>query len=399
MVVEAADQQPPTENAPRPLPDVASDGLRPVRVCFLIDQLAVGGTEIQLLALIRKLDRTRIQPYLVLLDGENPASRGLEPADCPVFRFGLRRLRGWRGLQATCQLARLLRRERIDVLQLYLPNVLYLGVLAGNLAGVKCIVRTRNNNNYWMTPVHRHLGWLLNRFVTVTLCNSEAASRAVLADERPRPDTVIVIENGVDLERFAHITPVQEGRDPTRPRRVGMVANLRPVKGVDVFVRAAALVARSHPGVIFDVAGEGPRRLDLERLVADLGLAGRFVLRGKVDDIPGYLADLDVAVLSSRAEGMPNAVLESMAAGRPVVATAVGGVPRLIEQGIHGMIVPPEDPEALGEAVRFLLDNPELAARIGANARLKVQGAFGREAMVRRMEDFYQGLTLKEHRH
>ena len=113
------------------------------------------------------------------------------------------------------------RQKQIDVLQLYFPDSTYFGVLAGRLAGVKAIVRTRNNINHWMTPAHRRLGRLLNRFVTVTVCNSQAARDAVLADERPDPASVIVIENGVDLERFASIPPVSPEPDPHRPQADG----------------------------------------------------------------------------------------------------------------------------------------------------------------------------------
>ncbi len=202
-------------------------------------------------------------------------------------------------------MARFLRREQIEVVQPYYQDSTAFGVLVGRLAGVKCIVRTRNNINHWMTSTDRSIGRILNRLVTLTLCNSEAARLAVMGDERPHPDTVVVIENGVDLERFEHIPPVDAVRPPDGLCRIGTVANLRPVKGVDVFVRAAALVARSHPQVSFHVAGEGPERPELEQLIGELDLIGRFILHGKVVDIPGFLAELDIAVLSSALRECP----------------------------------------------------------------------------------------------
>ena len=111
--------------------------------------------------------------------------------------------------------------------------------------------------------------------------------------------------------------------------------------------------------------------------------------------MPGFLAELDVAVLCSRAEGMPNAVLEYMAAGRPVVATAVGAVPELIEDGTHGLLVPPGDPGALARAIARLLADPGLARRLGEAARWRARERYGREAMVRRFEDFYAGLLTE----
>src|SRR5262249_4735618 len=123
--------------------------------------------------------------------------------------------------------------------------------------------------------------------------------------------------------------------------------------------------------------------------------AGRFALPGAVADVPGFLAGLDVAVLPSRAEGMSNALLEYMAAGRPVVATPVGATPEVIEDGVHGLLVQPGDPEALAAAIGRLLSDLALASRLGAAARARARGRYGREAMVRRFEEFYTRLIAK----
>jgi glycosyltransferase involved in cell wall biosynthesis len=112
-----------------------------------------------------------------------------------------------------------------------------------------------------------------------------------------------------------------------------------------------------------------------------------------VRDVPGFLGGLDVAVLPSRAEGMSNALLEYMAAGRPLVATAVGAAPDLVEDGVHGLLVPPDDPQALAEAIGALLDDPARARELGAEARRRAAEHYSREAMVRRFEEFYTSLA------
>jgi glycosyltransferase involved in cell wall biosynthesis len=144
--------------------------------------------------------------------------------------------------------------------------------------------------------------------------------------------------------------------------------------------------------VTFSIAGEGRLRPVLEAMIEEAGLRGKFLLHGAVGDIPGFLATLRIAVLSSRAEGMPNAILEYMAAGRPIVAAAVGGVGDLIEDGKEGLLVPAEDPERLAAACMRLIDQTDFAARLGSNARLRVQREFGREAVARRFESFYMQL-------
>ncbi len=369
---------------------VATPPRGPVRVCFLIDELAVAGTETQLLALIRHLDRRRVEPYLCLLRGGSAASRALEPADCPVWRLGVGALARPRALAQLVRFVRLLRRHRIDVLQAYFPDSSYFGVPAAWLAGVPDRLRTRNNLGHWMTPLHRRLGRALNALTTGTLTNCEAARQALLAAEGPPPETVRVLENGVDLGRFLAIPPAPV-TSPEAPC-VGAVANLRPVKGVDVLVAAAALLAERHPRAVFRVGGEGGQRAELEASVARNGLADRFRLPGAAGDVPGFLAGLDVAVLPSRAEGMSNALLEYMAAGRPVVATAVGGNTELVSDGVHALLVPPDDAAALAGAIDRLLTDRALAGRLGAAARRRARERYGREAMVRRFEDFYESL-------
>jgi glycosyltransferase involved in cell wall biosynthesis len=365
---------------------------RPVRVCFLIDELATAGTETQLLALVRRLDRRRVAPYLCLLRGDSPASRALEPDECPVLRLGVGALHHPATLVRALRFARFLRCERIDVVQVYFPDSSYFGVPVAWLAGARHRVRTRNNIGHWLTPWHRRLGRLLNVLTTATIANCKAARRAMLEAEGPDPDSVVVLENGVDLERFLTL-PLPAERDG--PRCVGAVANLRPVKGLDLLLDAAARLAPDHPDVVFRVAGEGEERTALEQGAAQYGLAERFVLEGSVADVPAFLAGLDVAVLCSRAEGMPNAVLEYMAAGRPIVATAVGATPELIVDGEHGLLVPPCDAAALAREIARLLGDPGLARRLCEAARWRARERYGREAMVRRFEDFYAGLVYK----
>ena len=245
---------------------------------------------------------------------------------------------------------------------------------------------------YWMGPRDRRLGRLYNYLVDATLVNSESVRESVLCDQRPRPETVMVMENGIDLQRFGSIPPLGSGRDFNAPRRVGLVANLRPVKDPESFVRAAALVAGSHSDVSFALAGEGELRPDLEGLVQELGLAHSVHFFGSMNDVPEFLGRLEIAVLCSRSEGLSNALLEYMAAGRAVVATAVGGNVELIENGVHGLLVPPGDPVRLAAAIVRLLTDEALARRLGESARRRVEQRFSMEVKTRELQDFYRRL-------
>ncbi len=375
--------------APPRRPAHAAEG--PVRVCFLIDELALAGTETQLLALIHHLDRRRVLPHLCLLRGESAASRALEPPDCPVRRLGVGSLSRPATLAQMLRFARLLREWQIDVLQVFFPDSTYFGLPAAWLAGVPHRVRSRNNLGHWLTPLHRLLGRSVGRLATRTLTNCRAAREALLADEAPAPGSVMVLENGVDLSRFDSV-PLLSLPGAGQPVSIGAVANLRPVKGLDLLIEAAARLAEVHPRALYEIAGEGEQRSALQQLVQQRGLAGRFRLCGKVSDVPAFLSRLHIAVICSHAEGMSNALLEYMAAGRAIVATAVGAATELIADGVHGLLVPPGDVAALAGAIDRLLGQPELATRLGQAARARACQRFGREAMVRRFEDFYESL-------
>jgi glycosyltransferase involved in cell wall biosynthesis len=273
------------------------------------------------------------------------------------------------------------------VVQAYFLDSAYFATTVASWCRVPRVVRVRNNLGYWLTHKHRLLGRLVRPLVDVTLTNTDAG-REQLEREGER---AAVIGNGVDLDRFPDVRPV----DVTRPLvRVGCVANLRPVKNIDGLMRAARQVCDWFPRAVFEVAGDGDQRAELERLRASLGLGERFVLRGPVADVPGFLAGCEVAVLPSHSEGMSNAVLESMAAGRAVVATAVGATPQLLDGGRCGLLVPPGDESALASAVGRLLEDADLARELGANARRRAEREYSRAAMVRRFEDFYERLAL-----
>jgi glycosyltransferase involved in cell wall biosynthesis len=367
-------------------PAVTAAG-RPVRVCFMIDELTTAGTETQLVALIRGLDRTVVEPSLCLLRGEDDQSRTLEPKDCPILRLDVRSFRHPSNLRKAWRLARFLREQRIDVFQVYFPESTYFGVPIARLSGVKHLLRTRNNLGYWMTPWHRRLSRCCAALSDGLIANCSACRDAVVADEGLAPERVVVLENGVDLSRFPDWDAQLGGR------HVGVTANLRPVKGLDGFLRASALVHAEHPEVSFSIAGEGPERPMLEQLAREIGLTDSLNLHGSMSDVPGFLAGLEVAVLPSLSEGMSNALLEYMAAGRAIVATAVGNNANMIEDGVTGLLVPPNDPSALAGAIGRLLSDPRMARRLGVAARRRVEEDYSREVMVRRFEAFYRRLV------
>jgi L-malate glycosyltransferase len=358
----------------------------PIRVSFLIDRLSRAGTESQLLALIRVLDRSQVVPSLILLDGTDTESRSLEPDNCEVIRLGVKRLLSREAWSAARKLRSHWLAHRPDILQVYFLDSAYFGIPLANVVGIPKLVRVRNNLGYWLTPKHRFLNRLLSLFCDATLTNSEAGRQALQHSEYLPKSRIQVLPNGVDLERFNALRPAFSAETVV----VGCVANLRPVKNIDGLLRAASLVTQKQPKVRFRIAGDGEERAKLLQLRDSLALGNSVEFVGSVADVPAFLGSVDVAVLPSHSEGMSNAVLEYMAAGRAIVATDVGANRQLLAG--CGSIVPPGSGTVLADAILELVTQKSLAQQYANTAQSRVEEQFSRAAMARRFEAYYRGL-------
>jgi glycosyltransferase involved in cell wall biosynthesis len=227
------------------------------------------------------------------------------------------------------------------------------------------------------------------------LTNANAVRDAVLAENHFAPQKVRVIYNGVDMERFSHESRDREWLAPGGPNEkwIVLVGNMHSdVKGHPWLIGAARAITREFPEVRFILVGDGEERKNFERQVAELGLERNFLFLGRRDDVPAVLACCDIAVLPSKAEGLPNAVLEYLAVGLPTVASRVGGNAEIVEDGKTGLLVPPEDSSALGEALLRLLRDPELAASLGKNGREYVASEFSFQRMIAHTDQLYTEL-------
>lgn len=375
---------------------------RRVRVVTLIDFLtAQSGAERLALELATHLDQTRFQSLLCVSRWPPPgppdaaAREGLRQlSQAGVKLVGLGR-RGKVDVWVWARLARLLRRERIDVLHAHKFGSNVWGTLMGRLARVPVVIAHEHTWSYEGRPVRRFLDRELiargaDRFIAV----SREDQRRMVAVEGIDPARTLLLPNGIrqpapsdsdsDVRRELEIAP----EVPV----IGLVGVLRPQKALHVLVRAMATLVREIPGVQALIAGEGAERHALEQLAVELGVQDSVHFLGHRSDVPALLGALDVAVSCSDYEGSPLAVLEYMEAGLPVVATAVGGTPDLIESGVHGLLVPPGDPGALAAAIGQLLRDRGLARAMGARGRQRRRVEFDFDLMVRRTEDLYSEL-------
>ena len=230
---------------------------------------------------------------------------------------------------------------------------------------------------------------ILRKYASVIAVSGQVKEKLLHSGVRDRK--IRIIRNGIDSCRFANSAPSLRASargegDPV----VGFAGRLSREKGCDLFVRATARVLTSVPNAKFIMAGDGPEREALERLIDQLGVRASVALVGRRDDMPNVYASFDIAVLSSRDEGLPIAVLEGMASGLPWVATMVGEVPKIITDGESGLLVPVEDVEALAAKIVVLLKNPEERCRLGEGARRRVEMEFSVDRMASEYLDIYQ---------
>jgi glycosyltransferase involved in cell wall biosynthesis len=372
---------------------------RGVHVLTLVDHLGTtGGAEHLALDIATRLSPSRFRSTLCahrftwnlprpLSDDERYAlelMRETGTSFLPLARRSRAAIWQWR------RLATYLRRERVDVLHAHMFGSNAWGTAIGRLARVSVIVAHEHTWSFEGEPIRQLLDReLIGRFSDAFIAVSRRDERKMIEIERVPPTRIRFIANGIAPR---HPTP---GRDLRGELGVGpgpllgAVGALRAQKGYDILIRAAAQLRERHPGLRVVIAGEGGEQKRLESLIGELGLAEVVKLLGRRLDVPDILAALDVAVSASLYEGSPLAMMECMAAGLPIVATSVGGVPDLIEHGVHGLLVQPGDVEGLASAIDGLLGDPEYASALGARAKQRRAREFDLDVMVRNIEALY----------
>jgi glycosyltransferase involved in cell wall biosynthesis len=356
-----------------------------VSVAVFLTRFEPGGTERQMTELIRRLNPSRFRVHVACFDKRGAwlprvAERAASVVEFPIQGFGRPATVG-----ALLAFARWCRRERIAVVQTCDLYANIFGLPGAALAGVPVRIGSRRELNPDKTPGQIRLQRLAYRCATKVVANSEAA-RSILQTEGLAPGSIAVIPNGIEPASYPERSP----EAATRPiRSVITVANLRPEKSHETLIAAARLLATDFPDVKFHIVGDGPRRAELEALVRTHRLEDRVLFLGHREDVSALLGEADVFVLPSRSEAFPNGAIEAMATGLPVVACRVGGLLDLIEDGRTGMLVEPENPEALAAVLRHLFTDRARAAQLGEQARAHVRQRYAFERMVASFEDLY----------
>jgi len=375
----------------------------PLRVLLAVTRLELGGAQRVVLHTAKTLDRSSFAVALAWgpgdrLDHEAHSIPDLERFAVPAL---VRPIAPLSDVRALAGLRAAIRGFRPEVVHTHSSKAGILGRLAAHLEGVPVVVHTVHG--FGFTPLQkapmrfvlrtaeRRLARWTDHFITVSESNRSRGIELGLFDD-PR---VTVIRAGVDLRRFQSAGGGEAARAalglPAGVPVITQIGNFKPQKGPLDFVRVAATVHGRYPDACFVMVGDGPLLGAAKQLADDLGLGGRVVFCGWHDDIPALLAATSVSVLASYHEGLPCSVVESLAAGVPVVATAVDGTVEVVRSGDNGFLAPAGDVGALAAAVCRILDDPDLAAALAARAPQGLE-EFDNDLMVRQQEELYRCL-------
>lgn len=359
------------------------------RIALLVTELQAAGAERVVHELATRLDRARFEPFVVALarpgGDEGALARAIRASGIEALVTRAQRKRdAWHLLP----LAGLLRARRPAILHGHLFHANVAARLLGVAIGAP-VVSTHHVVERRPLPFRFAVDQLTSGVDARTVAVSPAVARWLVERRLARPSRVVVVENGVDLARFNSPVTSAPARSrlglPASSPVIGALGRLDRQKGHDILVRAAPAVLRARPDAVFAIAGEGKERHRLLELARVLGVSDRVRLLGHQDDVPEFLAAIDVFAMPSRWEGFGLALVEALAAGRPCVASGVDSLPEVL--GGHGEVVPPEDPDGLARALLAALD----ASPDGADAARRARAAeFSIEKMVERYERLYE---------
>jgi len=370
-----------------------------IRLAFCIESFQIGGIELNAVRWAEHLSPERFQLTVVHFPADGPLRARYVRAGARLVHVPLRNMYGPAALRQGIRLARFLTRAHVDVFHAHDLYSNIFGVLWARVAGVPAVVASRRWWHLSPGPAQRIANRWAYRAAHRVLANSPSVAAMLTRDEGVPPAKVVCVPNSLAEDAFQPLSSADRAawrarlRVPANALVIGIVARLDWVKDHATLLRAFAQVGASAPRAHLLCVGDGPLRGELTSLARALGLDGRVHFPGTLTP-PFNLHQLfDVSVLCSVSEAFPNSVLEAMAAGRPVVATRVGGVPDAVRDGETGVLVPPGDPQALAAALRAVVDMPGKAASLGGAAQAYARTHYHQSGVIARLSAWYESLA------
>jgi L-malate glycosyltransferase len=368
-----------------------------MKIIYIIDKLVKAGTQNHLYQLAKSFHRSGYDIQIVSLEKNNDyVEKQFESANIKLIKFDSRAFYSPDSLKKIRILANFLRDEKPDIVETYLLKANLMGTLGAKMAGVPVILSTRRNMGYDNKLHHVILLNLLDWFTTATVVNSQAIADITRKQEKIPLKKIYRIYNGVDTDKFSESENDLSEQDFNLPADVpviGIVANIREVKGYEYLFHAMARVLknqRAHLLVVGNIYNGNDYFLKIKELASNLNISQNITFKDNCKNIPKILNSIDIAVLSSVSEGFSNTLLEYMAAKKAIVATRVGGNSEAIIHEKSGLLVPAKNEKALAAAIIRLLENKRMAEKLADHARKRVIEKFSLAVMFDNYQKLYQ---------
>jgi glycosyltransferase involved in cell wall biosynthesis len=370
-------------------------------IAHFVTTLHTGGTERQLVELLRSMDADRFRPRMICIRPEGTFLRDLEKLGVHPYKLEVRRtLARPATLGVIVRLAAWLRSEEVSLLHCHDVYTVLVGVPAARLAGIP-VIAARRDLAHHLTPAKRLALRFAMARATAVLTNAVTVAAQAEAEDGVPASRLAIVPNGIDLAAFDRAMKILHAPIPAHegPTVLTVARMTHPAKGHDDLLEAAVHVQAAIPGVRFLIAGDGPREGELRAQAEARGLSGAVRFLGRRHDVPALLAHVDLVCHLALAEGMPNAIMEAMAAARPVVATSVGGVPELVRHGVTGLLVPPRDARGAARAIIALLGDRAGAEKLGQAARARVEAEYTTARLAARTSALYETILSHDARY
>jgi len=382
---------------------------KPITILYLIDTFisppdkpSEGGAERQLYLLSTSLDPDLFKTIVVqLFPSSSPSIAIGKIGAAEMLHFPTKKFYNFQGVKQIAKLVKLAKREKVDIIHTFFEKSDVMGWLTARLAGIPVWITSWRDLGFKRKKIYKKIFKLTAKNCSMCVANCYAIKKEVIERENLPDEKIVVIHNGLDISQYAGPLNGNYLRTELHLKHdvpiVGMIADINfEIKGHRFFIEAAKRILAQAPNVEFILVGDGALRQQYEKLSEELGVRQKIHFLGKRGDIPVILSSIKVSVLCSTSEGFSNVILESMAAGKAVVATNIGGNPELVTDDVTGFLVPPADSKALANAIINLLHEPNKAVMMGAEGRKIVRERFTIEAMIKSYENLYQSLSSED---
>lgn len=352
---------------------------RKLNIAHFIGSLHIGGAENQVVLLVNALNPEQFGRHVIVMHDEDTGFRGALANGVNYFSINYRMRNA---PAAMYRLRSYLVENKIDILHCHMYHATVKGSLAGYLASVPVIVTSEHGKNTWKRWRHHAAEkYIVNRLIDKRIAVSEDIRQLRILQDGVRPEDIVVFPNCVDTDVL-----VKDNR--TLPRIIGTLGRLVDAKDFPVLIRAVNSLKEEGRDVLLRIAGEGDQRRNLERLISEMRLDGVVELTG-MQPAQEFLSSIDIFAMSSKREGVPVALLEAMACGLPIAATAVGGIPETLQDGVEGLLSAKGDCAALAANIGKLIDDMPRRVALGEAARDKVVRCYGTAGVVNKWTELY----------